>query len=99
MKNLPPTMATHFSLLGYRVKDKITGFIGVAETLCFDLYGCIQILIRPAIQKGQTELPDARWFDVRRITILSKNRVMETPDFEAGSIAEGRQGCADKPAR
>ena len=41
----------HVELLGHRAVDKITGFKGVIDSISFDLYGCIQACVRPAIDK------------------------------------------------
>ena len=35
-------------LLGFRVVDKVTGFKGVVTSVCFDIYGCVHVLIMPA---------------------------------------------------
>ena len=79
-------------LLGYRAKDKITGFSGVVSSVCFDLYGCIQVALSPpANDKG--EIPEGRWFDVARIEI-SHERVMSPPSRWATD-----KGPAEKPAR
>ena len=39
----------HFKVLGYRVKDKVTGYTGVATSVCFDLYGCVQVTVNPGL--------------------------------------------------
>lgn len=85
----------HFSILGRKAKDKVTGFSGVASSVCFDLYGCVQIAITPAIDKdGKTK--DSHWFDIARLEPSGKP-VMELPNYEFGPQAEGRQGAAEKP--
>lgn len=85
----------HFKLLGLKVKDSVTGFKGVVTGLCFDLYGCIQAVVTPPVDKdGKTF--DGRWFDITRLEILSKKPVMELPDFAQGYVSEGKKGCADK---
>jgi hypothetical protein len=38
-------MQKHLSLLGHRVKDRISGSTGVVDSICFDLYGCVQATI------------------------------------------------------
>lgn len=90
-------MNKHFDLLGYKAKDKITGFKGVISSLSFDLYGCIQAVIQPECDKNSIKIEDGRWFDVTRIEILSKKRVMNIPDYTKGYISEGFKGCAEKP--
>jgi hypothetical protein len=88
----------HLYLLGYEVKDKVTGFTGVAESISFDLYGCIQAAIRPPMDKDG-KIPDGRWFDVSRLVVKSKKPVMDVPNFEWGRQAEGEQGPAEKPCK
>lgn len=86
----------HLAMLGLRVRDKVTGLKGVATSVCFDLYGCIQVAINPGTDKnGKTQ--DSHWIDVSRIEVLSPKPVMERPNFEYGPVAEGRQGSAEKP--
>lgn len=88
----------HMSLLGKVVIDKVTGCKGVVSTVSFDLYGCIQaVVVPPADDKGKREAP--AWFDVQRLTVVSKKPVMAVPNFEFGTIAEGRKGPAEKPQR
>ena len=86
----------HLSLLGKKVKDRVSGFAGVVNSICFDLYGCIQASVAPPLNK-EGKLQDSFWFDVTRLTVTNSTPVMELPDFVKGYIAEGRKGPADKP--
>lgn len=86
----------HIELLGYPAKDKITGFKGTIDSVCFDLYGCVQVSLKPGIDKDG-KMPDAFWFDVTRLKINTKKRVVDMPDFYEGYVAEGKKGAADKP--
>lgn len=75
-------------LLGYRVKDKITGVEGLVEAVSFDLYGSIQVVILPA-DHDTGKLEGYEIFDIRRIEKQDGDRVMAPPDFEAdGTTAE-----------
>lgn len=88
-------MEKHLKLLGYKVKDVVTGFEGVVEHIGFDLYGCIQATVRPSGIKKETQEPlDSRWFDIKRLKITNKHRVMNVPDF---TLPEN--GAADKPLK
>lgn len=88
----------HIGFLGFRAKDKVTGFIGVIDSVCFDLYGCIQVSLKPPMnEKG--EIPTGYWVDINRVKILSKKQIVTPPNFEEGYQAEGKQGAADKPER
>lgn len=87
--------------LGLIVKDKITGATGVAESVCFDLYGCVQVAIKPRGMDKDGKPQDGRWYDVNRIEVLGEARVMPVPLFAAmdSRPANYDHGPADKPAR
>lgn len=85
-----------FKMLGYNGKDKVTKFEGVIDSVCFDLYGCIQISLNPGIDKDGKK-KDGYWFDVKRVT-LSDTRVMEPPIYL--HIKTGSEiGAAEKPTQ
>lgn len=93
-------------LLGLKVRDKVTGFTGVCESVCYDLYGCIQAAVRPMANNEKGEMPDGRWFDVSRLEVTDVAPVMEIP---GGRFAVQRDqerptpsqafGPAEKPRR
>ena len=86
----------HLELLGKTGKDKVTEYSGIIESICFDLYGCIQVVVNPG--KGSDgKLIDSRWFDISRIQIIDNTPVMTVPNFEYGPVAEGFHGPTDKP--
>lgn len=87
----------HLSLLGLRVRDRVSGFEGVVASVCFDLYGCIQAIVHPGLQ-ADGKLGDQSWFDVNRLEIVSAEPVMNRPNFEFGEVAKGNKGAAEKPA-
>lgn len=97
-------LQTFVDVLGFKVKDKVTGFIGTAACVGFDLYGCIQVVVTPPVnEKG--EQGESRWFDFHRLSRMSSERVMDLPNF-TGEPAHTRavstayvQGPAEKPAR
>jgi hypothetical protein len=85
----------HINLLGLRCEDKITGLAGVVTSVCYDLYGCVQAVINPGLDKdGKPQ--ETYWFDVARLEIIDDERVMDIPDFEYGAFAETK-GPAEKP--
>jgi len=90
-------MNKHIGLLGLNVRDKVTGFEGVVDSICFDLYGCVQGTVSPKVNEGKIE--SSRWFDVSRLEVLSNTPVMDLPNFEKGYIAKGLKGPADKPLK
>ena len=87
----------HLSLLGKRCRDKVTGMEGVITCMSFDLYGCIQAVLHPGIDKDGKPR-DTHWFDVSRLEKLSEIPVMLPPDFAFGDVAEGKKGPSEKPA-
>ncbi len=86
----------HISLLGLKVEDRVTGFKGVVASISFDLYGCVQAIVNPGADKDG-KLMEQCWFDVSRLTITSAEPVMDRPNFEYGTQAEGKQGASEKP--
>lgn len=87
----------HINLLGLKVVDKATGFKGVVTTVGFDLYGCIQAIVQPEVN-AEGVLPQSAWFDINRLSTTGE-RVMEVPNYDHQTIADGEQGCSEKPLR
>jgi hypothetical protein len=87
----------HLGILGLRVVDSVTGYTGIATTVAFDLYGCIQVFINPGLDKDG-KLKEGNWFDIARFEVVNNTPVMRQPDFENGAQAEGMQGAAEKTA-
>ena len=90
-------MKKHLKLLGLTVEDKVTGFKGVATSISFDLYGCVQVIINPYADDSM-RLVDSRWFDISRVVVIDSSPVMEQPNFVKGDVADGKKGPAEKPA-
>lgn len=87
----------HLDLLGFRARDRVTGFQGVISSISFDLYGCIQAIVTPGVgEKG--EIQDSKWIDVCRLELLESKPVMTPPNFDYGPIAQGKKGPGEKPA-
>lgn len=87
-------MQQYMSMMGMRVRDKVTGFAGVVQSVNFDLYGCVQFSVVPPVnEKG--ERTDSAWFDSNRLVVTDKERVMPVPSF-ADVPAEHVKGPSDK---
>lgn len=71
-------MQEHLNLLGFKVRDVVTGFTGVVSSISFDLYGCIQAIVTPEFDPKNAKI-DSRWFDVKRLVITSTRPVMLMP--------------------
>lgn len=87
----------HLKKLGYKCKDKVTGFKGVITSISFELYGCVQCVVTPPVGKDGKQ-PDSRWFDIARVDLTVKSPVMELPYFMNDIIDSGKKGAAEKPA-
>lgn len=80
--------------LGDRVKDKITGFQGIATGICDYITGCKQVLVTPEAQgNGHVEkLPDSCWLDIDRLNAV------ESAAFNPSSVrGTKRVGSMDQP--
>jgi hypothetical protein len=87
-------------ILGKKVRDKVSGAEGVATSISFDLYGCIQVVVHPGVDKDGKQ-KECHWYDFARLTVLSEVPVMDQPEFEdsrATATAQGFKGPAEKPA-
>lgn len=73
-------MKKYMDLLGLEARDVVTGYTGVITTVSFDLYGCVQVVVTPKYKEGKDDIV-GRWFDSKRLTVLSKKPVMEVPSF------------------
>lgn len=83
-------------LLGFKVKDRVTGLSGVVTSIGFDLYGCIQAVVNPGLDKDNKP-GETYWFDINRLEVLPSERVMPLPNYSFGPIAEGNKGPSEKP--
>jgi hypothetical protein len=85
--------------LGLHAEDRVTGFTGVATTIGFDLYGCVQVVLTPSHKKG--ELPVSQWFDIGRLVFDHKERAMDAPTFSAPNNDPSKfpKGPSIKPDR
>lgn len=72
----------HLKLLGFKVKDVVTGFTGVISSISFDLYGCVQAIVNPGLDKDGKP-GDMHWFDLKRLEPIGDKPVMEQPTFES----------------
>jgi len=72
-------------LLGKKVKDKITGFEGIATSKHIYLTGCNQYALQPVINK-EGKVPDREYFDEGRLEIIGEGINLE-------EIAGEKPGC------
>lgn len=86
----------HLSILGKKVRDRVTKSEGVVVSVSFDLFGCVQAIVNPGLDKDGKQ-KDSHWFDVSRLEVLKDKPVMQAPYYLEGAIAEGLKGPAEKP--
>lgn len=88
----------HLDMLGMRVEDCVTGFKGTVVSVSFDLYGCIQGIVNPGVDKDGKP-GDSHWFDILRLRVVEPEPVMDRPEFDwtPQVVSEGRKGPAEKP--
>jgi hypothetical protein len=91
-------MEEHLKLLGYEVKDIITGTAGIATSICFDLYGCVMATVTPPIGKDG-KLEESRWFDTKRLAVVGDAPVMAAPDFASPPGPERKPTLPTSPLR
>lgn len=98
-------MKHYMEIMGKKVRDKVTGFEGAVECVSFDLYGCVQVAVKPPAKDGETK--EGRWFDHKRLEVIDHTPVMDLPNYDlakpdAVSAPKPRTGSengpADKPA-
>jgi len=74
-------MQNALTVLGWKVRDKVTGFEGIATHVGLDLSGCVQAIVRPQVVKdkdtGAQKQPDGEWFDVSRLERVGESRVFD----------------------
>ena len=96
-ENQLSTINNHIGKLGYEAVDVVTGCKGIIECITFDLYGCIQAILKSKVDKDG-KIPEGKWFDISRLEITSKETIMDIPNFSKGYVAEGMKGAAEKPS-
>lgn len=80
----------HLDLLGRKGTDRVTGFKGVISTISHDLYGCVQAVLAPPVDKDGKK-QDGCWFDISRIETEGEP-VMQRPNWDF------QHGPAEKPS-
>lgn len=90
-------MKQYMKLLGLKARDVITGVEGVIDSVCFDLYGCIQVSLRPEGKDKNDEPYKGFWYDHKRMVVLNHTPVMTVPNFDTEPGKE--RGPADKAPR
>lgn len=78
----------YLNLLGLQAEDMITGMQGTITSISFDLYGCVQAILTPKVDRDG-KFGDQEWFDVSRLATKVGSRVMALPNFGEAEILKG----------
>ncbi len=60
--------------LGDTVRDKITGFEGIAIEMATYLNGCVQFEVQPPINK-EGKIPDSVWIDEQQLVVIEVSEI------------------------
>ena len=90
-------MEQYLDILGKAVRDKVTKFTGVATSVSFDLYGCIQVVVTPERLASAPHHSESAWYDIGRLEVTDSTQVMPVPDFSRGQKPSREKGPAPKP--
>ena len=74
--------------LGQKVKNKVSGFVGIAVAKCEYLNGCIQFHVSPPVDEKGNERKD-QWIDEGQLEIMD-NGILPKPKREISSILPTR---------
>jgi hypothetical protein len=85
-------MNAYLSILGKKVRDRVTGREGIATSVSFDLYGCVQVTVDSGFSEKNERM--ATWFDHNRLTVVDETPVMEQPVY--AEQPPHRHGPAEK---
>ena len=97
-------LEAYLDLLGQKATDKITGVKGVITSISFDLFGCIQAIVKPAGLDKDGKMQDGYWLDVQRLDVEKGKPMMDRPDFQsvaqyAATPSTHQHGPENKPTK
>lgn len=69
--------------LGDKVKDKITGFEGIAVARVEYLTGCTRYEVKPDKLKDEKTI-DSEWIDERQLTVTKSDKIVLNKSDNAG---------------
>ena len=68
--------------LGNKVRDKVTGYEGVATARVEYLNGCVQFCVKPRVG-SDGKMPDHEYIDVQQLEVVSQGETI-TPSKTGG---------------
>lgn len=90
-------MADHRISLGDKVKDRVSGFEGIATGRHEYIFGCLQYSVTPAV-KEQKDEAKVRAFDDGALDITERNAVQRWPTDASGTPQPSPSGGPDREA-
>ena len=79
--------------LGSKVRDKVSGLVGIAISRTEYINGCIQYSVMPKMKKGAQEMPSWTIDEIQLVSTEPKRKPPGGPTFKNG---EGRWGIKGK---
>lgn len=70
-------------VLGQKVKDKVSGYTGIAVAKTDFLNGCCRISVQAPVGKDG-KVPDQEWFDNQQIQVITKRPILEQKKLKTG---------------
>ena len=80
--------------LGTVVRDKVTGFVGIAENRATFLYGCDRYCVQPQVDKDG-KIPENQMVDEPQLVIVEGEKVVMSPAGEPKQLVELGQSVFD----
>lgn len=80
--------------LGTVVRDKVTGFIGIAENRATFLYGCDRYSVQPKVDKDG-KIPENQMIDEPQLELVEGEKVVMSPAAEPEQLVELGQCVLD----
>ncbi len=63
--------------LGDKVKDRVSGMVGIATARVEFLNGCVQYQVQPPMAKGESKMPEEIGVDEEVLKVVSKGEFGE----------------------
>lgn len=76
-------------LFGDLVRDKITGFEGIATGYTDFFYGCRRIMVQPRVLKKDGDTAKSHSFDEPQLEILDRGLIQARPSFSDNPVEMG----------
>jgi hypothetical protein len=82
--------------LGDKVRDNLTGFIGIAVAKCEYLNGCVSYEIVPLDLK-EGLIQKTVWIDIQQLSVIKQKPVLKKKEPDCYGKRPGRGGPGNRP--